>query len=223
MNPSNRHILHNYHLIVVALALISSFGMINADPFFGSLTFADYFDGFIAGPDINQYIYGVVPQCIDEVGYHELLIFYKNNIQVYNGNFMTADELCEPPIEVKVLISEGLNYTFFMLDIDAPDSTNPTQYEFVQWGVCNIPGADLARGTDLSNGTVIAPYKPPFTAKGVHRYVFVVFEQRGGNIEVVNQLTTDERRSNFDVRVFASMYRLYQPIASNFMLNQPRD
>lgn len=60
-----------------------------------------------------------------------------------------------------------------MTDPDAPSRIEPTYREFKHWLVTNIPGMDVASGDTL---TEFVGSGPPM-GTGLHRYVFLVYEQ----------------------------------------------
>ena len=65
-------------------------------------------------------------------------------------------------------------YTVLLVDPDAPSRSNPTMRSFLHWAVVNVPGEDRARGDTLVDYMGAAP--PPGT--GLHRYVFLVYQQK---------------------------------------------
>lgn len=185
----------------------------------------DYIPGFGVGPAIRLYETGIVPQTINFIPYLGLYVYYPGGIQVAMGDELTAEQTANPPIKVELsgnffftTDKKGL-YTLLFLDLDDPSPDDPVNYEFLQWAVVNIPAEDLFRGTDTSNGTVLAPYKSPYTAKGTHRYVFVLLQQKQGPINTPQ--ISDDKRNNFSLRVFGSRNHLRQAEAINFFTSQP--
>ncbi|KAJ3246002.1 hypothetical protein HK104_007917 [Borealophlyctis nickersoniae] len=71
-------------------------------------------------------------------------------------------------------------YTLTMIDPDAPSRSDPNLGEWRHWVIANIPGADINKGEVLSEWDAPAP--PQGT--GLHRYVFVLYEQQGGRLEL---------------------------------------
>lgn len=66
-------------------------------------------------------------------------------------------------------------YTVLLVDPDAPSRSNPAMRSFLHWAVVNVPGEDRPRGDTLVDYMGAAP--PPGT--GLHRYVFLVYQQKG--------------------------------------------
>ncbi|XP_066290079.1 zonadhesin-like isoform X3 [Branchiostoma lanceolatum] len=129
------------------------------------------------------------------------------------GNELTPTQVKFPP-QVTWPVDDGSLYTLVMTDPDAPSRANPRFREFHHWLVGNIPGNDIQNGETLSQYLGSAPPR----RRGLHRYVFLVYEQPG-------RLEFDERRlgnssmahrSRFRTREFASKYNLGDPVAGNF-------
>lgn len=82
--------------------------------------------------------------------------------------------------------------------------------EINHWLVINI------KGNDISTGETITSYRgsgPP-KGSGLHRYIFIVFEQ-SDKISVSEENLESERR-NFSIRRFAEKYGLGKAYAGNF-------
>ncbi|CAH1270246.1 PEBP1 [Branchiostoma lanceolatum] len=134
-------------------------------------------------------------------------------ISVDFGNELTPTQVKSPP-QVTWPVDDGSLYTLVMTDPDAPSRANPRFREFHHWLVGNIPGNDIQNGETLSQYIGSAPPR----RRGLHRYVFLVYEQPG-------RLEFEERRlgnssmahrSRFRTREFASKYNLGDPVAGNF-------
>ncbi|XP_072994234.1 protein MOTHER of FT and TFL1-like [Typha latifolia] len=102
-------------------------------------------------------------------------------------------------------------YTLVMTDPDAPSPSDPRMKEVIHWLVVDIPG-----GTDPTKGHDILPYMGPHPPVGIHRYVFVLFQQRG-HFPVIGPVHT---RAHFNTRLFASEYDLGLPVATVFFNSQ---
>lgn len=101
-----------------------------------------------------------------------------------------------------------------MTDPDAPSRKEPTFREWHHWLVGNIPGDNVLKGEVLSEYIGSGP--PPDT--GLHRYVFLVYEQPGRiNFSDVKKLKNNsaDNRGGFSIRKFAEKYKLGQPICGN--------
>ncbi|KMZ72391.1 Terminal flower 1-like protein [Zostera marina] len=94
-------------------------------------------------------------------------------------------------------------YTLIMTDPDVPGPSDPYLREHVHWIVTDIPGT-----TDASFGREVVPYESPRPNIGIHRFVFVLFQQK--KRQAVNGLTSRDR---FRVRQFAEDKNLGLPIA----------
>ncbi|KAJ0962809.1 hypothetical protein J5N97_027931 [Dioscorea zingiberensis] len=96
-------------------------------------------------------------------------------------------------------------FTLVMTDPDAPSPSDPTMREWIHWLVVNVPG-----GTDISQGDEVVPYMGPRPPVGIHRYVFVLFQQKAP-FPAVAPL---ESRANFCTRAFAAQCNLGLPVAA---------
>ncbi|KAJ8771503.1 hypothetical protein K2173_026680 [Erythroxylum novogranatense] len=101
-------------------------------------------------------------------------VIYGSNKQVCNGyEFMPSSITIKPRVEIG---GEDMRaaYTLIMIDPDAPSPSDPYQREHLHWMVTDIPGT-----TDVSFGKEIVSYEIPRPVVGIHRYVLVLFKQRG--------------------------------------------
>ncbi|XP_042502857.1 protein MOTHER of FT and TFL1 [Macadamia integrifolia] len=123
---------------------------------------------------------------------------------VTNGCEIKPSMTINPP---KVAISGHLDefFTLVMTDPDAPSPSEPTMRELVHWIVVNIPG-----GTNPTRGKEIVAYLSPRPPVGIHRFIFVLFKQKG----VVNGLEQPDTRNNFSTRAFANHLQLGVPVAT---------
>ncbi|CAA6672929.1 unnamed protein product [Spirodela intermedia] len=83
-------------------------------------------------------------------------------------------------------------YTLVMVDPDAPSPSDPNLREYLHWLVTDIPAT-----TGATFGQEIVCYESPRPTMGIHRFVFVLFQQQ-----------------NFNTRDFAEVYNLGSPIAA---------
>lgn len=82
--------------------------------------------------------------------------------------------------------------------------------EILHWLVVNI------KGNDVSTGQTISSYKgsgPP-KGSGLHRYIFIVYEQNAQITVTEDDLETN--RKNFIIRRFAKKYELGHAYAGNY-------
>ncbi|KAL7107159.1 hypothetical protein ACP275_06G036500 [Erythranthe tilingii] len=126
------------------------------------------------------------------------------NKQVSNGHeLMPAVLTSKPRVEIG---GEDLRaaYTLVMTDPDVPGPSDPYLREHLHWIVTDIPGT-----TDASFGREIVSYETPKPVIGIHRYVFVLFKQRGRH--TVNPPSS---RNHFNTRTFAEDNGLGPPVAA---------
>lgn len=88
------------------------------------------------------------------------------------GNELTPTQVKDLP-SVSFAADPQKFYTLVMTDPDAPSRIEPTYREFKHWVVVNIPGDDVASGENLAE---FVGSGPPMDT-GLHRYVFLVYEQ----------------------------------------------
>ncbi|MQM06654.1 hypothetical protein Taro_039483 [Colocasia esculenta] len=95
-------------------------------------------------------------------------------------------------------------YTLVLVDPDAPNPSNPTLREYLHWLVVDIPAT-----TGVTFGKELLCYESPRPTSGIHRFVFVLFEQLGRRTVYAPEL-----RQNFNTRDFAKEYNLGSPVAA---------
>lgn len=100
-----------------------------------------------------------------------LLVTYGEAITVYRGNFLNSLQAREKP-SIKYEAKEGVFYTLMMVDPDIP-LKDTDQDAWNHYTIVNVPG------NNVEQGQVLADWIPPAPPKntGVHRYIWVVFEQ----------------------------------------------
>ncbi|KAL2320431.1 hypothetical protein Fmac_029400 [Flemingia macrophylla] len=125
-------------------------------------------------------------------------------------------------------------YTLVMVDADAPSPSNPVLREYLHWMVTDIPATTNASfgkyeysmsihacmliscsaGIDavimMSKGREVVVYESPQPSAGIHRLVFVLFQQLGRDTVI-----TPEWRHNFNSRNFAENNNL-APVAAAY-------
>ncbi|EDV99116.1 GH13213 [Drosophila grimshawi] len=155
----------------------------------------------------------IVPDVIAKAPKCSVSVEYDGGISVKAGMVLTPTQVKDQPC-VKWEADNSKLYTLCMTDPDAPSRKDPQFREWHHWLVGNIPGSDVAKGEVLSAYVGSGP--PPET--GLHRYVFLVYEQR-------RKLDFDEKRlpnnsgdgrGGFKIATFAKKYALGDPIAGNF-------
>ncbi|EOY21256.1 PEBP (phosphatidylethanolamine-binding protein) family protein isoform 2 [Theobroma cacao] len=101
--------------------------------------------------------------------------------------------------------STTINPPKVMTDPDAPSPSEPSMREWVHWIVSDIPG-----GTNPTRGKEILVYMGPRPPVGIHRYILVLFQQKGP----LGQVQQPASRANFSTRLFAQHLNLGQPVAT---------
>merc|ERR1719282_356753 len=100
---------------------------------------------------------------------------------------VTACETQKPP-SVDWMAQKHAMYTLTLMHIDNPGGP-PFRIPFqnkVHWLVVNIPNNDVHRGDTIHRYTPASPY--PMT--GFHRFVFLLYKQPGGRVEVMQDKVT---------------------------------
>ncbi|XP_030383422.1 protein D3 [Scaptodrosophila lebanonensis] len=155
----------------------------------------------------------VVPDVIPKAPKNSACVEYSCQISVKPGVVLTPTQVKDQPV-VKWGADPETLYTLCMTDPDAPSRQDPKFREWHHWLVVNIPGGDIAKGEVLS--AYIGSGPPPGT--GLHRYVFLVYEQK-------DKIKFDEKRlpnnsgdgrGGFKIAEFAKKYNLGDPVAGNF-------
>ncbi|CAG0912786.1 unnamed protein product [Notodromas monacha] len=156
--------------------------------------------------------------------YHQLglvslaLQYYKRALElppaVDMGNILTPTQVKDEPSKLTWPTTEGKLYTVCMTDPDAPSRASPGFREWHHWLVVNVPENRIADGKTLSAYVGSGP--PQGT--GLHRYVYLVFEQPGELTpdETVLPNTSGNGRGKFRIAAFAEKYGLGDPVAGNF-------
>ncbi|KAE8022506.1 hypothetical protein FH972_008298 [Carpinus fangiana] len=133
-------------------------------------------------------------------------VIYSSNKQVSNGHeLMPCAIVSKPRVEIGGNDMRAA-YTLIMTDPDAPSPSDPYLREHLHWMVTNIPGT-----TDASFGNETVAYETPKPVVGIHRYVFILFKQRGR--QTVRPTAT---RDHFNTRRFSEENGLGLPVAAVF-------
>lgn len=100
-----------------------------------------------------------------------------DDVTVMFGNELTPLSVKDVP-RMKWNADPLKSYTLLLVDPDVPSLAKPTERSYRNWIVINIPGCDD------DNGQIITDYLGPAPANesGLHRYVFLVYEQTSGFI-----------------------------------------
>ncbi|XP_050552650.1 protein D2 isoform X2 [Spodoptera frugiperda] len=155
----------------------------------------------------------VVPDVVPKAPQALLSVKYPSGAEVAEGNVLTPTMVKDIP-SVSWDASPDQFYTLAMTDPDAPSRQDPKFREWHHWLVANIPGNNVAAGENLSQYVGSGP--PQGT--GLHRYVFLVYQQPGKLSFDEPRLTnrSGDNRGKFSIANFARKYNLGDPIAGNF-------
>ncbi|CAI9762137.1 unnamed protein product [Fraxinus pennsylvanica] len=134
------------------------------------------------------------------------------NRQVFNGHeFYPSTVTTRPRAEVCGGDMRTF-YTLVMTDPDVPGPSDPYLREHIHWLVTDIPGT-----TDVTFGRELVSYEIPRPNIGIHRFVFVLFQQKGRQT-----VSPPASRDHFSTRSFAAENDLGLPVAAVFF-NAQRD
>ncbi|XP_054466335.1 phosphatidylethanolamine-binding protein 1 [Anoplopoma fimbria] len=102
-------------------------------------------------------------------------------------------------------------YTLALTDPDAPSRKDPKFREWHHFLVINM------KGNDVSSGCVMSDYvgSGPPKGTGLHRYVWLVYEQPGSLscTETVLTNRSGDCRGKFQIQSFRKKYKLGAPVA----------
>lgn len=155
----------------------------------------------------------VVPDVIPVAPKALATIKYISGVEANEGNVLTPTQVKDLP-KIEWPAKENTFYTVCMTDPDAPSRKEPTFREWHHYLVVNVPENKIEEGEILSDYVSSGP--PPDT--GLHRYVFLIYEQQNGKITCDEPRLTNrsaENRGGFSIRKFAEKYQLGVPVAGN--------
>lgn len=161
----------------------------------------------------------VIPDVIDHKPEAGIKIDYPSGVHVDQGNELKPTQVKDQPKFCFGAKPEKL-YTLVMVDPDAPSRKDHNLREILHFMVSNIPGKQVEKGDTLAEYIGSGP--PQGT--GLHRYIFLVYEQKG-KLESTMKIPKTSRngRMNFSIRKFAKEHDLGEPIAANFYQAQYDD
>ncbi|XP_072970618.1 CEN-like protein 2 [Typha angustifolia] len=134
----------------------------------------------------------------------KMIVTYNSNKLVCNGHEFYPSAVASKP---KVEVQGGDLRTFFtlvMTDPDVPGPSDPYLREHLHWIVTDIPGT-----TDISFGKEVVSYESPRPNIGIHRFVFVLFQQKRRQA-----VSVPPSRDGFSTRRFARDNDLGLPVAA---------
>eukprot|EP00108_Taenia_solium_P011287 TsM_000613500 transcript=TsM_000613500 gene=TsM_000613500 len=143
------------------------------------------------------------------------LVNSSNVVPVYYGNQISpGSAMGEPLIDFSRLPKNSL-WTLIMTSPDEPLlAQNDTQHaEYVHWMIANID-PEICQDQVLKEGDLVVDYLPPlpYFGSGFHRYVFLLYRQDNGRIDLSKELRGPIKKNYHEERVFstANFYRLHQ-------------
>jgi len=173
-------------------------------------------------------------------------IVYPTGYEVATGNTLLRENtLDEPDVVISPMnlpfananstgegddLTKEVSYTLVMTDPDAPSRGDPKHGQVRHWVISGIKSApqgstnetqDLA---SLKTKSAITPYRPPTPGpgSGVHRYVFLLFEEPVGGYDVpagAREYGAErEQRINWNAIAFGEKYGLKLVGADFFLL-----
>ncbi|CAM8966568.1 unnamed protein product [Rhodiola kirilowii] len=136
----------------------------------------------------------------------EMSVTYRSSsIEVRNGHELFPSALnIKPRVHVHGRDMRSF-FTLVMIDPDVPGPSDPYLKEHLHCIVTDIPGT-----TDSTFGREVVQYEMPNPKIGIHRYVFVLFEQKHRGMI----LTLPTSRDGFITRNFADLNSLGLPVAA---------
>nr|XP_018904955.1 PREDICTED: OV-16 antigen-like isoform X1 [Bemisia tabaci] len=166
--------------------------------------------------------HGIIPDLIDDAPQYEIAIRYAGAISPDFGTKHPPQDLQFPPFALRFPTVPHVMYSLFMFDLDSPSRKNATKRPYIHWGIANIPNHGILYAETLVK--YLGPF--PENGTGLHRYVFLIYEQPFSshfNYTVSytepRLLTSidDPQRANWDIRKIVRKYKLEGPIAGNFL------
>ncbi|XP_062217395.1 CEN-like protein 2 [Phragmites australis] len=134
----------------------------------------------------------------------KMMVTYSSNKQVFNGHeFFPSAVAAKPRVHVQGGDLRSL-FTLVMTDPDVPGPSDPYLREHLHWIVTDIPGT-----TDASFGKELMSYESPKPNIGIHRFIFVLFQQ-----DRRHKVSPPSSRDRFSTRQFAQENKLGDPVAA---------
>ncbi|KAH7960071.1 hypothetical protein HPB49_016741 [Dermacentor silvarum] len=137
---------------------------------------------------------------------------YDGPLQVTLGNKLTPQQAsAAPTVCLNASVDCEPPFALLMVDPDATSRQNPQFRSWLHWIVVNVNATDK-----LHEGDQAVPYNGPAPPKGSgpHRYVFLLYCQRGRRLQ--GSELAPEKRNNFNLADFVNKTELGVPLAGNF-------
>lgn len=142
-------------------------------------------------------------------------VSYPSGVSANGGDELTPTQVKDQPT-LEWSADPSAYYTLFMVDPDAPNRTDPKFRSVCHWFVGNIPGDKVGEG---DHRIAFVGSGPP-EGSGLHRYVFLVYKQEGGKVDLSDAPRTSNRsrnnRLNFQHKDYVKKYNLGPLVAGNF-------
>ena len=152
-------------------------------------------------------------ETLKEILSTKITIKYPNGKVVDLGQELATTDVVDEP-QVSWEADPDKYYTLIMYDPDAPSRLEPKFADIKHWLVVNI------KGCDVKSGEVIAEYvgSGPSQGTGLHRYIFLVYEQKGKMEfeEPKDDKMSREHRISWSMRGFRKKYDLGKVFAGNY-------
>lgn len=159
---------------------------------------------------------GVVPDVIPIAPPGVVAVRYARK-DVLLGNVLTPAEARFAP-NVYFEGSKDHKYTVIMVDPDAPRRAAPSQRHWLHWLLVDLPYPGAAKDA-MTAVKYMGPTPPRGT--GLHRYVFLVYDQ--GSSDLPRRVFNfGIRRGKFSLADFLKSYGLKDLVAANFFYAQTR-
>lgn len=163
----------------------------------------------------NLVIDDVVDDVIETKPSASIKVQWATGVSAEQGNELTPTQVKDEP-KISWVAKNDRLYLLAMVDPDAPARMRQIAHALI----ANIPGNDIAKGDTLIEYVGSGPLK----GTGLHRYVFVVYEQPKRVQSKINTSKTSLKdRVNFSLRRFAKQHKLGEPVAANYFKAQYDD
>ncbi|XP_072154792.1 putative odorant-binding protein A5 [Bemisia tabaci] len=149
---------------------------------------------------------------------YEAFVTFEGGIEPNMGNVIRPEQARFGPHTIAFKYEPDRYYCIVMIGLDVPSRTNPTEREFLHWISGNFITDSFLAGDEIIQYYPILPKKDT----GLHRYLFLVYEQKG-KVEFKEPPLTDRNdwgRANWSSRKFAEKYNLGEPYAVNFFCSE---
>lgn len=165
----------------------------------------------------------VVPDVVDAAPVELAKVTYPSGVSANGGNELTPTQVKDQPQIQWTVDDPSSYYTLFMVDPDAPNRADPKFRSVCHWFVGNIPGTAIDEG---DHRIAFAGSGPP-KGSGLHRYIFLIYKQPDGKVDLSDAPRTSNRSRNnrlkFQHKNSVERYGLGPLVAGNFYRAQYDD